>query len=77
MYLVIACVLSVFDVRPVLDDDGNPRIPKVEFESPRYVFLEPSIHTVADVDYLVVISKGQFRLAAYFDAKCASALVRA
>ena len=54
VYLFIACVLSAFDIGPVLDDDGNPRMPKVEFDNStvRYVFLESSIHTVADVDYL-------------------------
>jgi hypothetical protein len=33
VYLFIACVLSVFDIGPVLDDEGNPRMPKVEFSS--------------------------------------------
>ena len=57
LYLVVACVLSVFDIGPVLDEDGNPRVPKIEFDSTtvRYVFfLEPSwIHAAADVDRLV------------------------
>ena len=32
VYLVIACVLSVFDIGPVLDEDGNPQIPRIEFD---------------------------------------------
>jgi len=52
VYLAIACVLSVFDISPVLDDDGTPRLPKIEFDNAtvRYVFLEPSTHTAADFD---------------------------
>ena len=40
LYLVIACVLSTFDIEPTLDDDGNPHMPKAEFHSVviRYVF---------------------------------------
>jgi len=39
VYLVVACVLSVFDIGPVLDEDGNPQIPRIEFDgaSVRYV----------------------------------------
>jgi cytochrome P450 len=29
MYLVIACVLSVFNIGPDLDDGGDPRMPKI------------------------------------------------
>ena len=52
MYLAVACVLSVFDIGPVFDEDGNPRIPEIEFggASVRCVFLQLSIHTAADVD---------------------------
>ena len=41
VYMVVACVLSVFDIGPVLDEDGNPRIPEVEFDGAfiRCVFL--------------------------------------
>ena len=54
VYLVVASVLSVFDIGPVLDDDGNPRMPRPEFDSAtvRYVFPKPSIHAKTDVDYL-------------------------
>ena len=54
VYLVIACVLSVFDIGPVLDEDGNPRMPKPEFDSIplRYVWLGPPIYTAADADRL-------------------------
>lgn len=54
-YLVVACVLSVFDIELPLDEDGNPRIPKIEFDgaSVRYVFLVPSVHTVVDADRLL------------------------
>ena len=57
VYLVVACVLSVFDIGPVLDKDGNPRIPEIEFDgaqSVRCVFLQLSIHTPADVDRLAI-----------------------
>ena len=56
VYLVIACVLSLFDIGPALDDDGNHRVPKPEFDgvTVRYVFLGPSTHTVADTDRFVV-----------------------
>jgi len=33
VYLVVACMLSVFNIEPVLDEDGNPQLPKVEFDS--------------------------------------------
>ena len=53
VYLVIACVLSVFDIGPILDEDGNPRMPKIKFDdAARSVFLKSSIHTAADVDRL-------------------------
>ena len=60
VYLVIACVLSVFDIGPVLDDNGDPRMPKVEFDGAavRYVFLESLIETAADVDRLVTSHQG-------------------
>ena len=48
VYLVVVCVLSVFNVSPALDEDGNPQMPKVEFDSllVRYVFVVISIHAV-------------------------------
>ena len=54
LYLTVTCVLSVFDIGPVLDDDGNPRIPEVEFDGAfiRCVFLWLSIHTATDIDRL-------------------------
>jgi len=33
VYIVVACVLSVFDIGPALDDDGNPNVPMAEFGS--------------------------------------------
>jgi len=41
VYMVVACVLSVFDIGPVLDEEGNPQIPEIEFSSAsiRCVFL--------------------------------------
>ena len=59
-YLVVACVLSVFDIELAQDEDGNPRIPKIEFDgaSVRYVFLGPSVHTVVGVDCLVTSRQG-------------------
>ena len=50
LYLLVACVLSVFDVKPVLDEDGNLQVPEAEFNSSmvRYVFLWTSIRS--DVD---------------------------
>ena len=40
VYLVVACVLSVFVIEPTLDEDGNPQVPKPEFDvrTVRYVF---------------------------------------
>ena len=57
VYLVVACVLSVFDIGPALDEDGNAQMPKIEFDgaSVQYVFLESPIHTAADVDRLVTV----------------------
>ena len=50
LYLVVACLLlSMFDIGPVSNENGDPQIPKIEFDNTtvRYVFfLEPSqIHT--------------------------------
>ena len=52
IYLAVVCILSVFDIVPVLGEDGNPRIPEIEFDggSVRYVVLESSIHSAAGVD---------------------------
>lgn len=52
VYLVVTCILFVFDIGPVLDEDGNPQIPKIELDNTtvRYVSLEPSVHIAADVD---------------------------
>ena len=49
MYLVVACVLSAFDVGPALDEDGNAQMPKAEFNfvTVRYVFLASLILVVA------------------------------
>lgn len=49
-YPAIVCVLSVFNIELALGEDGNPRMPKIEFDgaSVRYVFLEPSIHAAVD-----------------------------
>ena len=60
VYLVVTCVLSVFDIGPALDDDGNPRTFEPEFDSItlRYVYLEPLIYTAADVDHLVTLHQG-------------------
>ena len=32
VYLVVACVLSAFDIGPALDEDGNPQMPNAEFD---------------------------------------------
>jgi len=47
-YLVVACVLSTFDIGPALDEDGNPQMPKAEFHSVmiRYVLLASLILAV-------------------------------
>ena len=60
VYLVIATVLSAFDIEPALDDDGNPQMPKPEFDSAtvRYVILKSSVRTAADVDRLVTPHQG-------------------
>ena len=54
VYLTVTCILSVFDIGPVLDEDGNPRVPEIEFGDAfiRYVFLQLSIHTAVDIDRL-------------------------
>jgi len=41
IYLAIACMLAVFEIGPVLDEDGNPQIPEIEFyrATIRCVFL--------------------------------------
>ena len=48
VYLVVACVLSAFDIGPALDEDGNPQMPKAEFHcvTVRYVFLASLILVV-------------------------------
>ena len=33
VYLVVACVLSVFNIEPSLDEDGKPQVPEAEFGS--------------------------------------------
>ena len=33
VYLVVACVLSVFDIEPASDENGNLQMPKAEFRS--------------------------------------------
>ena len=33
VYLVVACVLSVFVVEPALDEGGKPQVPEAEFDS--------------------------------------------
>ena len=70
VYLVVACVLSIFDVSPVLDVDGNPRMPKIEFGGAivRYVFLEPSIHHAADIDGLMTSHQGSRTLRMHYQA---------
>ena len=52
IYLVVACVLSVFNIEPALDEDGNPRMPKIEFDGAvvRYVFAGLQIRTAIDID---------------------------
>jgi hypothetical protein len=41
VYIIVACVLTVFDIEPALDEDGNLQLPKVEFDCTliRYVLL--------------------------------------
>ena len=70
VYLVVACVLSVFDIGPVLDADGNPRMPKIEFGGTvvRYVFLEPLIHVVAYINRLVTSHQGSQAFRMYYQA---------
>jgi len=45
LYIVVACVLSAFNIEPALGGDGNPQPPKVEFNIRilRYVFLGTSV----------------------------------
>jgi hypothetical protein len=40
VYIIVACVLSVFDIEPALDEDGKPQLPIPEFDTSivRYVF---------------------------------------
>lgn len=40
MYIIVACVLTTFNIEPALDEEGNPQMPKAEFEClvARYVF---------------------------------------
>ena len=50
VYLVVACVLSTFNVGPALGEDGSPEVLKAEFDSlfNRYVtFLGTSINCAA------------------------------
>jgi len=49
VYLFVASVLSVFDIGPALDEDGNPQMPKAEFHGGlvRYGFLGSSVLVVA------------------------------
>ena len=70
VYLVVACVLSIFDIGPALDADGNPRMPKIEFDGTvvRYVFLEPLIHVAADVDGLTTSHQGSQAFRMYYQA---------
>ena len=70
IYLAIVCILSVFDIVPVLDEDGNPRIPEIEFDggSVRYVFLESSIYTAAGIDRLVISHQGSQTIRMYYQA---------
>jgi len=48
MYIVVASVLSTFQIEPVLGEDGNPQVPEPEFESlfVRYVFLGTSVRVM-------------------------------
>ena len=61
LHLVAACVLSVFDIGPVSNENGDPQIPKIEFDSTtvRYMFfLEPSqIHAAVCVYRLAIPHK--------------------
>jgi len=52
VYLVVACVLSVFDIGPALDENGNSQWPKPKYDTDtvRYVFREPSIRVAATFD---------------------------
>ena len=70
VYLTAVCVLSVFDIGPVLDEEGNPRIPEVEFDGAfiRCVFLWLSIHIVADIDRLVMSHQGSKTIRMYYQA---------
>ena len=51
LYIVIACVLSAFNIEPALDGDGNPQPPKAEFNIRilRYVFLGTSVRVLTIV----------------------------
>lgn len=49
VYLVVACVLSVFDIGPVLDEDGNPRLPNPDYNSITIRYVSGPI-TAATVD---------------------------
>jgi len=53
-----------------LDEDGNPRIPEIEFDggSVRYVFLESSIYTAAGIDRLVISHQGSQTIRMYYQA---------
>ena len=60
----------MFDIGPALDEGGNPRMPKIEFDGSavRYVFLEPLIHIVVDVDRLVASHQGSQTFRMYYQA---------
>ena len=56
LYIVVACVLSTFNIEPALDEDGNPQPPKPEFNDRilRYV----SLGTSARVLTIVLVASG-------------------
>jgi len=70
VYLVVTCVLSVFDIGPVLNEDGNPQIPRLELDNTtvRYVFLELSMHIAADVDRLSTQHQGSQTFRMHYQA---------
>ena len=50
VYLVVSCVLSVFDIAPPLNDDGSPQVPKAEFNSVMIRQVFPGTSTGSDAD---------------------------
>ena len=50
MYLVVSCVLSVFDIAPPLNDDGSPQVLKAEFNGVFIRQVFPKISTGSDAD---------------------------